>query len=132
MVNRREQYRDVEIVHMVPMGIGSIPDAVLLFLHEKKNLGRHSELLSDGIVDLLKGGVNNSKKTLYLGKSIATFLMGTRKHVDYIVTKFGIARMTGQSLRQRVKALIGIAHPKFRMELTEAYAKKFSHQLEEE
>lgn len=56
MVNRREQYRDVEIVHMVPMGIGSIPDAVLLFLHEKKNLGRHSELLSDGIVDLLKGG----------------------------------------------------------------------------
>lgn len=80
----------------------------------------------------LRGGVNNSKKTLYLGKSIATFLMGTRKHVDYIVTKFGIARMTGQSLRQRVKALIGIAHPKFRMELTEAYAKKFSHQLEEE
>lgn len=221
------------------LGIGSIPDAVLMFLYDKKNLGLHSELLSDGVVDLLEEGViNNSKKSLYPGKSIATFLMGTKRlydfvdhnpdfelypvnkvndpniimqnnnmisinsciqvdlmgqvnsetingnqfsgiggqmnfvkgavnsqggksiiamasttadgkhskivpnlepgavvttlrtNADYIVTEYGIARMTGHSLRQRAKALIEIAHPKFKQELIKEYEKRFHQKYE--
>lgn len=66
------------------LGIGAIPDAVLGFLGEKNDLGIHTEMFSDGVVDLVKAGViNNSRKTIHKGKSIATFLMGTRKLYDY-------------------------------------------------
>ena len=203
-------------------------------LHDKRDLGLHSELLSDGVVDLIEEGViNNSRKTLNPGKSVATFLMGTRKlydfvdhnpdfelypvdvvnnpdvimknknmisinsciqvdlmgqvdseavgdkqisgiggqvnfvkgavnspggksiiamastaskgtiskivpkleqgavvttlrtDVDYIVTEYGIARLTGHTLRQRATALINIAHPKFRPMLIEAFEQRF-------
>lgn len=216
------------------LGIGAIPDAVLTFLTEKKNLGIHSELLSDGVVDLIERGViNNTQKSLFPGKSIATFLMGTqrlysfvdhnpdfemhpvdvvndpavisqnnnmisinsciqvdltgqvnsesvgqtqisgiggqmsfvygainakqgksiiattsttadgriskivpvldpgavvttiRTNVDYIITEYGIAKLPGLSLRQRAKALIEIAHPKFRPGLVDAYETRF-------
>jgi 4-hydroxybutyrate CoA-transferase len=216
------------------LGIGAIPDAVLLFLKDKRNLGLHSELLSDGIVDLIKEGViNNSQKTLYPGKSIATFLMGTRKlydfvdrnpdfelypvdvvnepniimqnanmisinsciqvdltgqvnsesigdlqisgiggqmnfvagavsaeagksiiamtsttadgkhskivpvldpgsivttlrtNVDYIITEYGIARLIGNSTRNRARSLIAIAHPDFRPALIQKYVEKY-------
>ncbi len=216
------------------LGIGSIPDAVCTCLHNKKDLGLHSELLSDGVVELIEEGViNNSKKSLNPGKSIATFLMGTKKlyefvdhnpdfelypvdvvnnpynimqnnnmisinscievdlmgqvdsesvgdmqisgiggqvnfvkgavnsaggksiiampstaaggklskivaqldpgsvvttlrtDVDYIITEYGIARLTGRSLRQRATALINIAHPDFRPQLIEAFEKRF-------
>jgi len=67
------------------LGIGAIPDAVLLFLKDKKDLGIHSEMFSDGVVELVEAGViNNSKKTLHQGKSIATFLMGTRRLYDFV------------------------------------------------
>jgi 4-hydroxybutyrate CoA-transferase len=67
------------------MGIGAIPDAVLLFLKEKKDLGIHSEMFSDGIVDLAAAGVvTNRKKTINTGKFVATFLMGTRKLYDFV------------------------------------------------
>jgi len=67
------------------LGIGSIPDAVLLFLGHKKDLGIHSEMLSDGVVGLIeKGVVNNKRKTLHKGKSIVSFLMGTKKLYDYV------------------------------------------------
>ena len=67
------------------LGIGAIPDAVLTFLKDKKNLGIHSEMISDGVVDLVKEGViNNSKKTLNPGKIIVTFLMGTKKLYNFI------------------------------------------------
>lgn len=67
------------------LGIGAIPDAVLLFLKEKKDLGIHSEMFSDGVVELVEAGViTNRKKTLHPGKSIATFLMGTRRLYDYV------------------------------------------------
>ncbi len=62
------------------LGIGAIPDAVLLFLKDKKDLGIHSEMFSDGVVELVREGViTNAKKTLHPGKFIATFLMGTQK-----------------------------------------------------
>lgn len=216
------------------LGIGAIPDAVLGFLKEKKDLGIHSEMISDGIVELYEGGViTNRRKSLHAGKSIVTFLMGTRRlydfadnnpavelhpvdyvndpyviaqnerlvsvnscvqvdlmgqivsasvgrrqisgvggqvdfvrganmsrggksimampstaaegriskivpvigegaavttsryDADYIVTEYGAARLKGESLRNRAKMLIRIAHPDFRRMLAEEYEKRF-------
>lgn len=207
------------------LGIGAIPDAVLKFLFEKKDLGIHTELFSDGIIDLVESGVlTNARKTLHQGKIIAGFVIGTkrlydwvddnplielhptehvndpfviaqndrmvainsaievdltgqvcadsigpklysgvggqldfiygasrskegvpiialpskaknfsrivgmlkqgagvvttRNHVRYIVTEYGIADLYGKTIRQRAQALINIAHPDFRDELT--------------
>jgi len=67
------------------LGIGAIPDAVLLFLKDKKDLGIHTEMFSDGVVELVEAGViNNSKKNLHKGKMIATFLMGTQRLYDFV------------------------------------------------
>ncbi len=67
------------------LGIGAIPDAVLLFLKEKKDLGIHSEMFSDGLVALAEARVvTNQKKTINAGKFVATFLMGTRKLYDFV------------------------------------------------
>lgn len=67
------------------LGIGAIPDAVLSFLGEKKNLGIHSEMFSDGVVDLArKGVITNTKKTINPGKFVSCFLMGTRKLYDFV------------------------------------------------
>lgn len=67
------------------LGIGAIPDAVLLFLKDKKDLGIHSEMISDGVLELVKAGViTNSKKSIHKGKSVVTFLMGTQKLYDYV------------------------------------------------
>ncbi|MCC9293582.1 4-hydroxybutyrate CoA-transferase [Clostridium sp. WLY-B-L2] len=67
------------------LGIGAIPDAVLSFLKDKKDLGIHSEMISDGIVDLVESGViTNKKKTLHPGKLVVTFLMGTKKLYDFV------------------------------------------------
>ncbi|WP_409015347.1 acetyl-CoA hydrolase/transferase family protein [Anaerostipes caccae] len=216
------------------LGIGAIPDAVLGFLKEKKDLGIHSEMISDGIVELYEGGViTNRRKSLHAGKSIVTFLMGTRRlydfadnnpavelhpvdyvndpyviaqnerlvsvnscvqvdlmgqvvsasvgrrqisgvggqvdfvrganmsrggksimampstaaegriskivpvigegaavttsryDADYIVTEYGAARLKGETLRNRAKKLIRIAHPDFRRMLAEEYEKRF-------
>src|SRR5512142_1954483 len=61
------------------LGIGAIPDAVLKFLHHKKDLGVHSEMFSDGVIDLVNEGVlTNARKTLHQGKIIAGFMLGTR------------------------------------------------------
>ena len=215
------------------LGIGAIPDAVLLFLKDKKDLGIHTEMFSDGVVELAEAGViTNAKKTLHPGKFVATFLMGTqrlydfvdhnpdvelrpvdyvnnpyviaqneklvsinscvqvdlmgqvasesigakqisgvggqvdfvrgasaskggvsimampstvkgkiskivplldegaavttsRNDVDYIVTEYGVAALKGQTLRQRARNLIEIAHPDFRDALKEEYEKRF-------
>lgn len=67
------------------LGIGAIPDAVLHFLTDKHDLGIHSEMFSDGVVDLIQAGVvTNRAKTLHPGKSVVTFLMGTQKLYDYV------------------------------------------------
>jgi len=208
------------------MGIGAIPDAVLKYLFEKKDLGIHTELFSDGIIDLVESGVlNGARKTLHPGKIIAGFILGTnqlykwvdnnsfielhpteyvndpfviaqnermvavnsaievdltgqicadsigpkfysgvggqldfvygasrsrggvpiialpstakefsrivpmlksgagvvttRNHVRYVVTEYGVADLYGKTICQRAKALIGIAHPMYREELTQ-------------
>jgi len=67
------------------LGIGGIPDAVLAFLHDKNDLGIHSEMFSEGVVDLYNEGViTNANKTVYCGKMAATFLMGTRRLYDFV------------------------------------------------
>jgi acetyl-CoA hydrolase len=208
------------------LGIGAIPDAVLKHLFEKKDLGIHTELFSDGVIDLVEAGVlTNGKKTLHPGKIIAGFIIGTkrlykwvddnplielhpteyvndpfviaqndrmvainsaievdltgqicadsighklysgvggqldfvygasrskggvpiialpstakdfsrivvslkpgagvvttRNHVHYVVTEYGIADLYGKTIKQRAQALINVAHPDFRVELTE-------------
>jgi len=67
------------------MGIGEIPEAVLGALGDHQNLGVHSEMVPDGIVDLIQAGVvNNEKKTLHPNKVIAGFVLGTRRLFDFI------------------------------------------------
>ncbi len=62
------------------LGIGAIPDAVLKFLHNKKDLGVHSEMFSDGVIELVNRGVlTNARKTLHPGKIIAGFMLGTQE-----------------------------------------------------
>lgn len=207
------------------MGIGAIPDAVLKYLFDKKDLGVHTELFSDGVIDLVEAGVlSNAQKTLHTGKIIAGFILGSKKlykwvhnnpliefhrteyvndpfviaknermvainsaievdltgqvcadsigpklysgvggqldfiygaarakggvpiislpskakdfsrivpmlkhgagvvtsrnHVHYIITEYGVANLYGKTIRQRALALINIAHPEFRDELT--------------
>jgi acetyl-CoA hydrolase len=214
------------------LGIGAIPDAVLKHLFSKKDLGIHSELISDGVIDLVEAGVLNcSRKTLHQGKIVCGFLLGTkrlydwahnnpiielhrteyvndpfviaqndrmvsinaaievdftgqicadsigprmysavggqldfvygasrskggvavitmpstsvmrdgtvvskvvpmlkhgagvvtsRNHVRYVVTEYGVADLYAKSVRQRTQALINIAHPQFRAEITES------------
>ena len=75
----------VEDGSTLQLGIGTIPDAVLKYLGDKKDLGIHSEMFSDGVVELVEAGnITNQKKTLHRGKSVATFLMGTRRLYDYV------------------------------------------------
>ena len=78
------------IVELIPdgatmqLGIGAIPDAVLKYLHNKKDLGVHSELFSDGVIDLFNAGViTNARKTLHPGKIIAGFMLGTKRLYDW-------------------------------------------------
>jgi acyl-CoA hydrolase/RimJ/RimL family protein N-acetyltransferase len=69
----------------IQVGYGSLPNAILANFSEKNNLGVHSELLTDGMVELIKKGViDNSRKTLNRGKTVATFCMGHQKTYEYI------------------------------------------------
>ena len=67
------------------MGIGAIPDAVLKFLFNKKDLGVHSELISDGVIDLVEAGVlTNARKTLHPGKIIIGFILGSQRLYQWV------------------------------------------------
>lgn len=67
------------------MGIGGIPDAVLFYLREKKDLGIHTEMFSDGVVELVENGIiTNERKTLHPGKSVVTFVLGSKKLYSFI------------------------------------------------
>ena len=67
------------------MGAGTLPDAILSYLKVKNDLGIHTEVVSDGIMELVDAGVvNGKKKTLHPGKVVATFVYGTQKMYDYV------------------------------------------------
>jgi acyl-CoA hydrolase len=91
------KFTDVELriaKHITPLvndgatlqlGIGGIPNAVLASLEGKKDLGIHTEMVSEGLLDAIsKGVVTNARKNLHPLKSVATFVLGTRRLYDYV------------------------------------------------
>lgn len=228
----------VENGDTLQLGIGSIPDAVCASLMDKKDLGIHTELMCDGVMNLVRAGViTNAKKPFDTGVCTTAFMMGTkefydwadhnpiinmqpvdytndpfriaqldhivsinsavqidlqgqvcsesiglmqisavggqvdfvrgaamarhgksiiampstvkgkvskivpvldegaavttsRNDVDYVVTEYGIVKLKGKTLKQRSKALIGIAHPKFRPELIAAFEERYNCKYE--
>jgi 4-hydroxybutyrate CoA-transferase len=67
------------------MGIGAIPDAVLRRLGDKHDLGIHSEMFSDGVVDLVEAGViTNRRKHVHPGRTVASFVVGTKRLYDFV------------------------------------------------
>jgi acyl-CoA hydrolase len=155
----------IEDGSVLQTGIGGIPDAVLPLLIDRKDLGVHSELVSDGVIPLIEAGViTGERKNFKPRKVIVGFVLGSKRIFDfvdnnpifefhptcyvndpglidgtisritpmlspgagvvtsrglvrYVVTEFGVAYLHGKSIRERAKALIEIAHPKFREEL---------------
>jgi acyl-CoA hydrolase/GNAT superfamily N-acetyltransferase len=69
----------------IQVGWGKLPNAVMASLYHKKNLGVHTELLSDGLIDLIKAGViDNSRKTIDHGKTVAAFCMGNKSTYHFL------------------------------------------------
>jgi len=104
--------RIVEDGSTIQVGYGSIPGAIISGLSEKRHLGVHTELLSDGIADLMRMGVvDNTEKSIHPGKTVATFCMGRRetyrfldenpavefKTIDYTNNPLVIARNKGMT-----------------------------------
>jgi acyl-CoA hydrolase len=75
----------IEDESTLQMGIGTIPNAVLRNLSNHKNLGLHTEMFSDGVIDLiLKDVINGNYKGVNPGRALATFLMGSKRLYDYV------------------------------------------------
>jgi acyl-CoA hydrolase/GNAT superfamily N-acetyltransferase len=75
----------VEDGDTIQVGYGSVPDSIISCLGGKRHLGVHTELLGDGLIELMeKGVIDNSRKEKNRGKLVASFCMGTRKTYDYI------------------------------------------------
>ncbi|TKR69277.1 hypothetical protein L596_021457 [Steinernema carpocapsae] len=67
------------------LGIGAIPDSTLAGMHHHKDLGIHSEMISDGVIDLIKKGIiTNNKKTVLPGQVVTSFAMGSKKFYDFL------------------------------------------------
>ncbi|MBV6878267.1 acetyl-CoA hydrolase/transferase C-terminal domain-containing protein [Epilithonimonas ginsengisoli] len=78
----------------IQMGIGTIPDAVLQCLHNHKDLGVHTEMLSDGVIDLIKNDViNNKYKGTHANRTITSFCFGTRRLYDFVDDNPAVAFM---------------------------------------
>jgi len=77
--------RIIEDGDTLQVGYGSIPDGIISNLRHKKHLGVHTELLSDGVIQLIKDGViDNTNKSLNRGKTVASFCMGKKETYEYI------------------------------------------------
>jgi len=84
--------RLVEDGATIQVGYGRIPNAILNHLNKKRHLGVHTELLSDGIVELMKEGVvDNTRKAIDRNKTVAAFSMGKRSTYEYLSDNPGIA-----------------------------------------
>ena len=96
------------------MGIGTIPDAVLKCLGNHKDLGVHTEMLSDGIVDLVaRDIVTNKYKGTHLNRTITSFALGTRKLYDYLDDNPGfsfmdVAHVNNPTVIKKNKKLVAI------------------------
>ncbi len=75
----------VENESTIQTGVGRIPSSVLPYLMDKRDLGVHTEVFTEGIIDLVEAGViTNRKKTLHPGKIVASFCMGSRRLYEYV------------------------------------------------
>lgn len=88
-----------ELIHdgdCIQLGIGGIPNAVADALHDKKDLGVHTEMLTTGFMKLFKSGaVTNNKKTLHKGKMVAAFALGTNELYEFIDNNDNILLLDG-------------------------------------
>lgn len=88
------------------MGIGTIPDAVLKCLTNHKDLGIHTEMLSDGVIDLIKSDViNNKYKGIYNNKSVTSFCFGTKKLYDFVNDNPAIAFLEVQRVNHPINIM---------------------------
>ena len=88
-----------ELVHdgsTLQIGIGGIPNAVAGLLKDKRDLGIHTEMFTESMIDLFELGViTNAKKTLWPGKAICTFALGSKKMYDFIEDNPGVWLLRG-------------------------------------
>ena len=71
--------------HLVVTGIGVIPNAVLSKLGDHRDLGIHTEMFSDGVIDLVeKGVITNAQKTLHTGKIVSSFAYGSKRLYEFM------------------------------------------------
>lgn len=105
------------------LGIGAVPDSVLGFLKGKKDLGIHTEMFSDGVVDLVEAGVITcAKKNFNRGKMVATFFMGTEKlyrfvHNNPMVQMFSVDYTNNPAIIARNDNMVSI-NSSIQMDLT--------------
>jgi acyl-CoA hydrolase len=79
------------------LGIGGIPNAITHHLKDKKDLGIHTEMFTDGMVDLFRDGViTNKEKSLWKGKMVGTFALGTQKLYDFIDKNLAVEFQQGK------------------------------------
>ncbi len=79
------------------LGIGGIPNAITPFIMNRKDLGIHTEMFTDGMVDLYNAGViTNRKKTLWKGKMVGAFALGTKKLYDFVHNNLGVEFQQGK------------------------------------
>lgn len=79
------------------LGIGGIPNAIASFMTDRKDLGLHTEMFVDGMVDLYEAGIlTNRKKTLHPGKMVATFALGSQKLYDFIDRNVSVEILPGR------------------------------------
>lgn len=87
----------VEDESTLQLGIGGIPNAVAKALEDKRDLGIHTEMMTDGMVDLYeKGVITNRKKTLWKDKMLATFAYGSQKLYDFLDNNLGVEFQRGK------------------------------------
>jgi acyl-CoA hydrolase len=81
----------------IQLGIGGIPNAIAMSLFDKKDLGVHTEMFTDGMVDLFEAGVITGKyKTLWPNKLVGTFALGTQKLYDFIDNNIAVEFQQGK------------------------------------
>ncbi len=81
----------VEDGSTLQMGIGAIPDAVLRRLGNKHELGIHTEMFSDGVIDLIEGGVvTNRQKKVHPGRTVTAFVSGSKRLYDFVNDNLGV------------------------------------------
>ena len=93
----RNVARYIEDGAVLQVGIGAVPDAILRLLHDRRDLGVHSGMLGDAIVDLVEAGVvNNARKPIDAGISVTTALIGTKRLYQYADRNKSLALRSSQ------------------------------------